>query len=73
MGLACWLGKPTTDYVPMTNDGLWERGDIWVYTKRFGSVRFVTGYEVYRRLDGSFQAAPIITLKRLRDLEQTDK
>jgi hypothetical protein len=63
MTLAIKLGKPTTDYIPETL-GYWERDDIWRYAAQFGSIKFVVGYQVYRCLDGSFQAAPVFTLKR---------
>jgi hypothetical protein len=44
--------------------GFWERDDIWRYAKKFGKLKFVTGYQVYRKLDKSFVAVPVFTLKR---------
>jgi hypothetical protein len=64
MTLAVRLGKPTTDYIPETPLGFWERGDIWRYSCTLGPIKFVTGYQVYKVLDRSFQAAPVFTLKR---------
>jgi hypothetical protein len=68
MGLAAWLGKPTSNYAPEGVIGLWERTDkfgrIWLYTLAIGSVHLITGYTVYAMLDGSFRAAPVFTLKR---------
>jgi hypothetical protein len=68
MGLAAWLGKPTSNYAPEGVIGLWERTDkfgrIWLYTLAIGSVHLITGYTVYALLDGSFRAAPVFTLKR---------
>jgi hypothetical protein len=67
MGLAAWLGKPTSCYAPDGVIGLWERTDaygwIWKYTLPIGNVRIVFGYDVYALLDGSFRAAPIFTVK----------
>lgn len=63
MGLACWMGKPTEGYIPEDIEGLWERGDVWKYRKTFGRVRFYTGYTAYAMLDGTFRAAPILTIK----------
>lgn len=64
MGLAVFLGKPTTDYIPEEPMGFWERDDIWRYSKKLGKLKFVTGYQVYRKLDKSFVAVPVFTLKR---------
>jgi len=64
MGLAVFLGKPTTDYIPEEPMGFWERDDIWRYAKKLGKLKFVTGYQVYRKLDKSFVAVPVFTLKR---------
>lgn len=63
MGLACWLGKPTSDYIPEDVEGLWTRGDVWKYRKTLWRVKFYTGYTAYALLDGTFQAAPILTIK----------
>jgi hypothetical protein len=63
MGLACAMGKPTEDYIPEDVEGLWERGGVWKYRKSFGRVKFYTGYTAYALLDGTFQAAPILTIK----------
>lgn len=64
MGLACWLGKPTQGYIPEDVEGLWQRGDVWIYRKTLWRVRLYAGYTAYALLDGTFQAAPILTLKR---------
>jgi hypothetical protein len=65
MGLACWLGKPTIGYIPENVEGLWKRGDVWIYRKSLGKLRIYAGYTAYRLLDGSFHAAPIFTLKKV--------
>lgn len=65
MGLACWMGKPTTDYIPEDVEGLWERGEVWMWRKTIGKVRVYAGYTAYSLLDGSFRAAPILTLKKV--------
>ena len=62
MGLAAALGKPATDYIPEGN-GFWERDDIWRYSLPLGPIRIVAGWQVYRRLDQSFLAVPVFTLK----------
>ncbi len=64
MGLAAALGQKTTDYIPEEPLGYWERGDIWRYAIAFGPVKFVTGFQVYKVLDGTFTAVPVFTLKR---------
>ena len=64
MGLACWAGKPTFDYIPELPNGFWERGDIWRYSHVLGPVKLVIGYQVYKLLDGRFIAAPVFTLKK---------
>lgn len=77
MGMATALGKPTSDYIPEEPLGYWERGTgdghIWRYAKHLFTLNlpdkpiriiFVCGYQVYKRLDGSFQAAPVFTVKR---------
>ena len=63
MGLAAALGKPATDYIPEGN-GFWQRDDIWRYSLPIGPVRIVAGWQVYRRLDMTFLAVPVATLKR---------
>ena len=63
MGLAAALGKPATDYIPEGN-GFWERDDIWRYSLPIGPIRIVAGWQVYRRLDMTFLAVPVLTLKR---------
>ena len=67
MGLACFLGSKTSGYIPEDVEGYWERSDeygtIWVYRKTLGKIRFYTGYTAYALLDGTFQAAPRLTLK----------
>lgn len=60
-GMALSLGKPTTDYIPDTL-GYWERDDIWRYSKKFGIFKFLTGYKVYKLLDGTFRAAPCFSV-----------
>lgn len=64
MGLACSMGKPTTDYIPEDIEGLWERGDVWIYRKTLWGVRLYAGYTAYALLDGTFRAAPILTIKK---------
>ena len=68
MGLAVWLGHQTTDYAPEDVEGLWTRTDefgmVWRYTKTMGSIKLVTGYNVYAMLDGTFRSAPVFTVKR---------
>ena len=61
-GLALRLGKPTTDYIPDLPLGFWERGDIWRYSVKLGPFKFLTGYKVYKLLDGSFKAAPCFSI-----------
>ena len=63
MGLAAWLGRSATDYIP-EGLGFWSRDDIWRYACSLGFGRFVCGWQVYRRLDGTFLAVPVCTLKR---------
>lgn len=64
MTLAIRLGQDTTDYIPEQPYGYWERGDIWRYSISLGRFTFVTGYQVYKVLDGSFKAAPVFSLKK---------
>lgn len=64
MGLAAVLGKPTTDYAPEVTSGFWQRGDVWVLTIPFIFVKFVFGWQIYRRLDDTFLAVPVGTIKR---------
>lgn len=66
MGLACWMGKPTTGYIPEDIEGLWKRDNVWIRRKTIGNFRFYTGYTAYALLDGKFQAAPIFTVKRVK-------
>lgn len=61
-GMAFAFGKPTTDYIPDLPLGLWKRDDIWRYSVKFGPIKFLCGYKVYKVLDGSFRAAPCFTL-----------
>ena len=63
-GLAAALGKETTDYIPEQPNGFWGRGDIWRYSLPLGPIRIVAGWQVYRRLDNSFLAVPVCTIKR---------
>ena len=68
MGLAAWLGKPTSDYAPEGVIGLWKRTDkfgyAWKYTLSIGPVHIIMGYNVYALLDGSYRTAPVFALKR---------
>ncbi len=66
MGLAAALGCPTTDYIPESPLGFWERGNIWRYTKVLGPIKVVLGWQVYRRLDLTFLAVPVFTLKNFK-------
>lgn len=61
-GLALRLGRPATDYIPDLPLGFWQRDDIWRYSVKFGPLKFLTGYKVYKLLDGSFRAAPCFSL-----------
>jgi hypothetical protein len=67
MGFAVWAGSETSDYAPEDVPGLWERtdsfGKIWKYTLSLGKFHFITGYSVYKMLDGRFRAAPVFTFK----------
>ena len=63
MGLAAALGKPTSDYIPEVPVGFWCRDDVWRYSLALGPVKFVFGWQVYKRLSGSFLAVPVCTLK----------
>lgn len=60
-GLAIAVGKPATSYIP-DERGFYKSGDIWQYSIQLGPLRFVTGYKVYRLLNGEFWAAPCFTL-----------
>lgn len=64
MTLAVRWGRPSSDYLDEEPNGWLERGDIWRWSVALGPLKFVMGYQVYRMLDGSFRAAPIVTLKR---------
>lgn len=64
MGLAAALGQKTSDYIPEEPLGYWERDNIWRYSIAFGPIKFVTGFQVYKVLDGTFTAVPVFTLKR---------
>lgn len=77
MGLAVSLGQRTTDYIPEEPFGFWSRtdtlGTIWRYSKHLFTIKlgnkttrivFVCGYQVYRTLNGEFQAAPVFSLKQ---------
>lgn len=61
-GLAMKLGKPATGYIPDEPLGFWERDDIWRYSKKVWVLKFLTGYKVYKLLDGTFWAAPAFTV-----------
>jgi hypothetical protein len=71
MGLAAALGKPTTGYIDEEPIGYWERRDeaigdiVWRYSKSLRWFIFVCGWQVYRRLDMTFLAVPVFTVKRL--------
>ena len=62
--LSAAVGKKTTDYIPETPYGYWERDDIWRYALPIGKVRIVVGWQVYRKLDLSFLAVPVFTIKK---------
>ena len=61
-GLALKLGKPATDYIPDEPLGFWQRDDIWRYSARLGAFKFITGYKVYQLPDGTFRAAPCLSV-----------
>ena len=63
MGLAAALGKPTAAYAP---EGVknWHRGDVWAFSFPLPFCRFVGGWQIYRKLDLTFLAVPVGTLKR---------
>lgn len=69
MGLAAYLGRPTTDYIPESPLGFWSRddsfGNVWRYSCSLGFAKFVCGWQVYRKQDMTFLAVPVCTLKRL--------
>lgn len=64
MGLAAALGRQTSDYIPEEPLGFWERDNIWRYSIMLGKIKFVCGWQVYRKLDNTFLAVPLFTLKR---------
>ena len=66
MGLAMWLGKQTSGYIP-EGDGFWARDDVWRYGIKLGFVRLVIGWQVYGNVgpDRLFWAVPLFTLKRV--------
>lgn len=68
MGFAAALGQKTTDYIPEEPLGYWERDGIWRYSIAFGKIKFVTGFQVYKVLDGTFTAVPVFTIKRFNPL-----
>ena len=63
MGLAAALGKSTTAYAP---EGIknWNRGDVWAFSFPLRICRFVGGWQIYKKLNGTFLAVPVGTLKR---------
>ena len=63
MGLAAALGRQTTDYIPETPLGFWERDNIWRYSKVLGPIMIVLGWQVYKKTDKTFLAVPVFTLK----------
>jgi len=62
MGMAAYFGKPATDYIP-EGFGFWSRDDIWRYALPIGPIKIVVGWQVYRRLDLTFLAVPVATIK----------
>ena len=62
MGMAAFFGKPATDYIP-EGLGFWSRDDIWRYALALGPIKIVLGWQVYRKLDLSFLAVPVFTIK----------
>lgn len=68
MGLACDMGLDTDGYIPEDIEGYWERNDkfghVWCYRKTIGKYKWYVGYTSYAMLDGTFRAAPRITVKR---------
>jgi len=60
--LSTWVGKRVTDK-HVVGLGFWEGDGIWWYAKQLGPFKFVTGYQTYKVLDGTFWAAPTFTLK----------
>lgn len=63
MGLAAAIGKPTTAYAPESVKN-WNRGDVWAISVPLGICRIVAGWQIYRKLDMTFLAVPVCTLKR---------
>lgn len=61
IGVGVALGRETTDYAP---DGLgfWQRGDMWRFAFKVGVIKFLTGYKIYKLLDGRYQAAPAFSI-----------
>ena len=63
MGLAAAFGQPTSDYFPEEPLGMYRCGTLWRYARKFGSVKFVCGWQVTKLSNGSFLAVPVCTLK----------
>lgn len=68
MNLAVSLGGKTSDYIPEQPYGFWSRtdeyGTLWRYSIDLKILKFVAGWQVYRMLDDSFMAAPVMSVKR---------
>jgi len=60
-GLSMAAGHEAKEYIPDAR-GLYISDDVWQYSVQLGSLCFVTGYKVYRLLNGSFWAATCFTL-----------
>jgi len=61
-GLAAAIGKPTIDYAPELDN--WKRDDVWAFTIHLVICKFIGGWQIYKKLDGTFIAVPVGTLKR---------
>lgn len=61
-GLAAAIGKPTTDYAPEVNN--WKRDDVWAIRIPTPFYNIVAGWQIYKKLDDTFLAVPVCTLKR---------
>lgn len=63
-GLAYACGEETTGYKPVdAPSGLWERDNIWQYTKKIGPFLFVAGFQIYYTLNQKFWAVPVCSIK----------
>jgi len=77
-GLTAYFGHETTDYIPdpfstdrdrsawVRGGNVWtfKRGADWQRWRKIGSVFLITGFQVYKLLDGRFMALPVCTLKK---------